>query len=72
MADGQHMEHSDRDLVKEARVEVKAAKQNLDRAVVEWETRVAALTPANMELRAARTRMERADALLRAALGEMD
>ncbi len=56
MGDHQHMEKGDRDFVAEARIEVGAAMRNL----------------AKMELLAAQSRLERANALLRAALGEKD
>ena len=68
----QHMEKSERDMVVEARVEVNAARKNLDHAIAAWDKWFASAPPANLELGAARARMERANALLRSALGDQD
>jgi hypothetical protein len=56
------------ELISEARTEVNAAQQNLRQAIVAWETLIAKLHPAALLLTAAEHRLERANALLRAAM----
>jgi signal transduction histidine kinase len=56
------------EMLKEARTEVNAAQQNLREAIAAWETLIANLHPAALLLTAAENRLERANALLRAAI----
>ncbi len=56
------------DMVVEARLEVRAAQQNMKEAISTWEKIVASLNPAVMLLAAAERRLEHANALLRSAI----
>ena len=56
------------EMLKEARTAVTAAQQNLREAIAAWRPLIAKLHPAALLLTAAENRLERANALLRAAI----